>query len=976
MKNGFKVLLILATISFSAVFLILPNIPDSYAHALILKSNPTPSQSLPSPPSKIDVYFTDPVDIRYSEIKVLDPNGKEVQNKDLHYINSDQSGLGVSLPAGLPNGVYTVSTKVLDQTDGHVTENGFVFAVGVAAPQTVAKSKVSYSDVISIPDAIARFPALVGQVIVVGVGFSTLWLWSPLSRITGLQQRFAETRLKIDRRAMTLILIGSIIIFSSGFGMIAAVAYSIHAGFLDAISTKFGQMWIVRMMVSSLLLGLSFVFYFKQRKSNSILPKNQTAIILGVGITVLSTTSLISHGAATGQFGTLFFDFVHNLAASLWIGGIIYIDYIIISKLKQLSDEVVSSSILSIVIPKFSTAVLFILGAVAITGPFLLFLLESNLALTIVSIYGKILIIKLSLAAIMIVVGTYHQLAIHRHALMNVVSSKTGTVAIKQSKSTVLSKFGMSTKIESIAGILLIASVAALVNSGLPATEYQDILQSQQTSSFAFGLSANNMQNVFTDTRFVENGSRVVLSVDPYFVGSNDITTSFLDSDRNPIDIQSVLLELTQTDKSIGPITVAMKQVSTGVYSAKTNSLTIPGNWHAHVEGVPSAVGSLSLVADYGLSVRPQVSQISAKIQEFKIDNKSLPLYPVYDEKRNVVWVGDTAIKSGKMIEFNLDSKKYTQNKIDGVNIITYSALDPQGNLWYVDPISKILGYFSPTDNSNKAYPVPVSGGLSGLALDKKGNVWLTISTTDELIKFDPNSKNFTSIKLATGSVPLGIAIDSSNDQLWVAESGTGKLANIDPTNNYKITEYTPSKNDTLASPTALLIDPSTGKIFVTEHDGASVALFDPLLKSFTRYKLDSQGLPFGMAFDGNHDLWIAQHTLDKIIIVDPRTGEKNEFKIPSSSSFTQWVTTDSQGDIIMAEQRANGLAIITTTASPASPQEANQTPESPISNLGFSYADVVAPSVAVCLVAVAFFYARSTMELKKSIKHTREIYT
>ena len=36
------------------------------------------------------------------------------------------------LDAGVKDGVYTVSTTVLSQTDGHVTDNAFVFAVGEA----------------------------------------------------------------------------------------------------------------------------------------------------------------------------------------------------------------------------------------------------------------------------------------------------------------------------------------------------------------------------------------------------------------------------------------------------------------------------------------------------------------------------------------------------------------------------------------------------------------------------------------------------------------------------------------------------------------------------------------------------------------------------------------------------------------------------------------------------------------------------
>jgi copper transport protein len=978
-KKQTRVLLVLAIASFSAVFLILPNIPNSYAHALIVRSDPTPSQSLPTPPAKVDVYFTDPVDIRYSVIKVLDPNGNEIQNKDEHYITSDQTALSVSLPAGLPNGVYTVSTKVLDQTDGHVTENGFVFAVGVVAPQNSAQPKVSYSNVISIQDAVARFPALIGQVIVVGTAFSTLWLWRPVSKIVGLKERFAETRLKIDKRATILMLIGAMIVFASGFGMIAAEAYSINAGFLDAVSTKFGQSWIARMTVASVLLGLSLMFYFKQRKSNSILPKWQTVVILGVGMAVLSTTSIISHGAATGKIAPLVLDFIHNLVASIWIGGILYFDLIMIPKLKQTSDENIPPAILSIVIPKFGSVVLFILGTITITGPFLLFLLESNLDLTLASIYGKILLVKLSLATVMIAIGAYHQIFIHKQTFKALTVSRGKNNSTQEPNQVkILSRFGLSAKIETIVGIALIASVAVLVDSGLPATEFQDLLQLQQPSLNVFAATpASVQQNLFTATQFVNNGSRVILSIDPYFIGSNDITISFLDSNRSPVDIQSVLLELTQTDKSIGPIKVDTQQVSTGVFSAQTDSLTIPGNWHAHIEGVPSASGSLSLVADYDLSVDPKVSQISANIKEYKLpDNQSLPLYPVYDKDRNAIWVGDTKIKSGKIIEFNLDSKKFTEYKIDRTNIITYVALDPQDKLWYVDPISKILGHFNPSDNSNQMYVVPTYGALSGIALDNSGNLWLTAATTDELIKFTPTGNNFTSIKLATGSVPLGIAIDKSTSQIWVAETETGKLANINPSKNYEITEYPTQKNSTLVNPTALLVDPLTSKVFVSEHDGTAVSVFDPFLKIFTtRYQLDSQGLPFGMAFDTNHDLWVAQHTLNKIAIVDTRTGETNEFEIPSPRSFTQWITSDSQGNIIMAEQLAHAIGIVKTTSTPTLQTAGQAVGATPIPKIGFGYAEMAAPSIAIALVAVAFVFSKTVIELKNNIRHIKETY-
>ncbi|MGI0060403.1 MAG: copper resistance CopC family protein, partial [Nitrosotalea sp.] len=128
-----KLQLILVIIIVSSI-IIIPSAPKSYEHAFVEKSDPIASQSLLAPPTKVDVYFNDPVDIKYSEIKVLDSDGTEIQENDQHYIGNDQTALSVSLPSDLKNGIYTISTKVLDQTDGHVTEDAFAFGVGQDVP--------------------------------------------------------------------------------------------------------------------------------------------------------------------------------------------------------------------------------------------------------------------------------------------------------------------------------------------------------------------------------------------------------------------------------------------------------------------------------------------------------------------------------------------------------------------------------------------------------------------------------------------------------------------------------------------------------------------------------------------------------------------------------------------------------------------------------------------------------------------------
>ena len=177
----------------------------------------------------------------------------------------------------------------------------------------------------------------------------------------------------------------------------------------------------------------------------------------------------------------------------------------------------------------------------------------------------------------------------------------------------------------------------------------------------------------------------------------------------------------------------------------------------------------------------------------------------MYDKSKNSIWVGDTIIDSGRIFEFNLNTNKYTEHKVSGTSIVTVMALDPNNQLWYVDPLMKNLGQYNTVTGTSKLYKIPTQGVISGIAIDSSNGLWLTSPTANEILKFDTQTKNFTAMTLPTADAqPLGIIADQSG-QIWVAE-GIGKLANIDPTKNNKVSEYAPTgQNNTLKSPTALL---------------------------------------------------------------------------------------------------------------------------------------------------------------------------
>jgi copper transport protein len=1001
-------IIIIASLLFLSYTLI-STIPHAYAHAYVIGSDPYPSQSLPKALSNVVVHLSEPVDIRYSSVKVLGPGGNQIDKKDDHYVNGDHTTLAVTLPAGVKDGVYTVSTKMLSETDGHVTENAFVFGVGHAAiPNSVPNASVGLSSLLYIPEAIARFPTLVGQVIIVGGAFATLWLWRPIARIDWLSNTLGQVQTKIDKRIAILMVIGAAILVASDFGMIYAEAKSVDVSILDAIATKFGSMWIYRLATSIILLCLSVLLFINQRKNKA--GRTQKSIIyglLGVGLIALLTTSLIGHGAALNPPSVpVLIDFIHNLAASLWIGGVIYLAFVVVPGIKQShKDDYVKASLLSLLIPRFSTIPVVILGTIVITGPFLLYLLEPDLGLTLASLYGKALIAKLILAGVMIGIGAYNQSIIHRDSLRMVavtsVASGSDTSQKKGSESTIdarrgsidniISKFGKSTKAEAFVGIALLGAVAVLVNTGLPASQFQTLIQQvqqQQQQSIAglnFANGITTPQQGFTATNYIGNNQKVTLSINPYMPGNNKFQIVYSDSNGNPIDIKSVQLRYTQTDKGIGPITVDTNKVSKGIFSVNA-AFGLAGPWDLQVEATPAAANSPDIVTEYNLFVKPKLSDFSFNVKEYEMpSNNAQPLFPLYDKSRNVIWTGDSSINSGRIWEFSLTNHTFTEHKIVGANIITLLALDPTNNdIWFIDPLNKHLGHYSPASGSTQLFKIPVESVLSGIAIDPSStNVWVSLATANEVLKFNISEQTFsTPIKLPTqNATPLGIIADQSG-QIWVAESGTGKLANIDPTKNNKVTEFVPTGgiNNTLKSPTALLADPNSGQIYISEHDGHTVSVFNPILRTFSKNPpLNPSGLPFGMALDNYRNLWVAEHVINKIAVIDPSTGQHSEVNIPQQSPFVQWITSDSQGNIWMAEQRAASLGQITIIAKPSlSSLAGSQTGNSPAANsnngnkislptLGFSYAEVVGPSVAAGIVVSALFYAKTIIDLKRS---------
>ncbi len=946
---------------------------QSFAHPVTIDSSPKAFEGVRSPPKEVNAFFSEPIELSYSKISVIGPDGSKVDNNDPHNVEGDTASIGVTLKPDLPDGEYTVSTTVLSAVDGHVISGTFVFGIGTK-PQPIGTGNEQQQDILSPGNSAARFPGMVGQVMVVGAAFGTLWLWKPLARVPWLSSAISQTRVAIDRSMMRLMIIGIALILASGVAMIVVQAISINSGIPEAVATKFGNVWVARMFQSSILMGIVFAVYRKAAKNNTSPGRTEIYAILILGLAVLVTSSLITHAAATSQTTPIMFDFFHNAAASIWIGGLILLGFVAVPNILAIGDERIKAVALSILIPRFSTVVVTLLGIAVITGPVLLFALESDLSLTLASIYGKILAVKLGLAGVMVGMGTYSQFVVQKRAVAVMVGGGSGM------QGPSLRHYGKTLKAEAAVGIALLLAVSLMANGALPSGQFPTYARQQSDGQSAF---AEETKTDFVRTLYSDQG-KIQLVIAPFAVGQNNFKVSFLNEDGSKATgIESTTIKLTQIDRGIGPITIETKTQSESVFSADA-AFSLPGTWHFEIEGL-STQGS-NMLATLDANVKPKVSNLQFKVDGYKTPASSLPLYPVFDAARQSIWVGDSLPGSSRIWQLNIATGNYTMHKISDAALITNTVLAPDGSLWYIDPIGGgssggsnkgALGIYNPEDSSSRRFVVPEAGIPSGLAMDGNGNLWMPIVQANKVAKFEPASEKFSLYEIPTPEAePAGIAADSSGN-IWFAEAA-GKIAKIDPASG-KITEYAPNgKLQTLDTPAAVFPDPKSSDIYIAEHEGHTISVFNTLLGSFREYpSVNEDGLPFGMAMDSYGNLWFAEHTIDRVGVLDPRTGEGSEAKIPISGSQIQWITADDKGKIWFAAQRGSAIGSITITAKASTtPADSGQQDQSAVSipQLPFSFTNAVGPAIAAGIVISALAYSKSALDLKRNVRSALQL--
>ena len=977
----------------------------AYGHPIVTDSNPKQFQSLEAAPDRVIVYFSEPIVLKYSQISVIDSEGNRVEDGKAENYNGDSSTISVPLKSDLSEGTFTINTKVLSAVDGHVVDESLVFSIGEGKGDftQVESGPKDIFTLLSIENSLSRLPGYVGQIVIIGAAFIFLWIQKPLSKFEWIKSILQPNLYLIKKNVIKLMIIGDgLILFSIG-ATVLIQSYAIGGSVGDVLTTEFGKIIIVRLSLVLILLGFLLFCYKKFSSSKREINVVRYFItIVGLGLSILFTNSLISHSAALNNFGPILIDYFHGIAASFWIGGLIFLTFVFLSKIFVIKDEEIKAKIISTVIPRFSIIVIPVLGSISITGPTLLWSLENNLSTTIASLYGKILIIKLIIAGIMIIIGGYHQF---------ITEKKFSTLSIRNigekghSKETIthetniFKKLIWSLRIETILGISLLFVVSVLANMVLPSGELPSTNITNYEETFNFQNQTKN-RDIYSTVVYTED-KKIEINLQPARLGQNNIFVDFTDYNNKPIDvISNATLKLSQLERNIGPIQIDMEKISNGRFNAIIPISTL-GLWNLEIQGKTLQPNTPNAIANLEVNIKPKITDLQFNITEYKTPESSLLLYPVYQQSTNSIWVGDSQPGSGRLWEFDIENQSYKEHKINGINLITLSVFDTAQTdiLWFLDPTSSILGKYNTDTMETKTFELPSKGVISGLTIDNNENIWMTVIQDNSILKYDINKNEFETFGIPTeNSRPLGIIYDENSDYIWFAES-VGNIGRLDIesktfTEYPNVSETNSVENNIMAEPTSLLLDPQTSNIYISDHEKNSVFLFNTLTSDFKEYPLtDINGLAFGMTLDAYNNLWIAQHVSDTLAILDPESEETINIDIPTSSSFVQYLVTDSKKDVWFAEQRGNALAKVTVKFIPSNPQgidtiqekstidNNDNTNNQTINNITITvlfgkirFNDLFGPFIIIALVISTILYLNSTNQLRKRISEIENI--
>jgi copper transport protein len=355
------------------------------AHATLLTTTPGVGQRLARSPAEVRLTFDQSVEALGTAIRVFDSKGRLLSRQTV--TSADKRTIRTPV-ARLARGGYTIRWRVVS-ADGHVVSGLYTFGVRHRAPPA---SEAFGAGGPTTSEHVVRWLYFLSLALLAGgLGFRLLIVRGPLG--PAAQRRF-------------YLLVGAGVVATLEVGILAFLLRAedaLQLPFVDflygdlsplAHATRFGTAFIAMTLGYALVSALIFLAWLSDRE-RLLWP----AFVLALGFA--SGLSLSGHSAADAGSSWLsqLADWLHLSAASLWVGGLVQLAFVI----WPLEPGLRRTAFL-----RFSRLATVLIVVLLAAGTYLSILRLPHLNDLWSEGYGQVLLVKLGLVSLALAWGGAH----------------------------------------------------------------------------------------------------------------------------------------------------------------------------------------------------------------------------------------------------------------------------------------------------------------------------------------------------------------------------------------------------------------------------------------------------------------------------------------------------------------------------------------------------------------------------------------
>jgi len=565
------------------------------AHGYVVRAIPADRSTLERPPTRLQYWFSEDLEPRFSEINLRDQSGAIIASGSVD--SQNRALLALRAPPGLADGAYIVELRPAFASDGHVIAESRVFFVGEEVGGVAGQA----ADDRAIPlEALWRAALNLANFLIFGAPllYSAVLLpaWGNAAGClpARVQRRLRDCLIGAVALAIFANLIALLQQSMVFFNADPAQVISQNLWGVVLIGSRFGDVWIFRL----LLLIFSALLIFVSEYYRPLLPRLSNGIWRGMpwpGALLIGLTMVTSHAAGSTLVPWLAItvDWLHALIAAFWLGGALALTLVLPPALAPLEGERRRSALRAVML-RFSRLVTPLVALMIVSGIYNAlnyFVTPADLG----SSYGRALGIKLLMITPLLILGGWQHVALRPQLAERLSAAGAILPHWLRAGMNRAAAYGLALRLE-----------VALMAAALIAVAWLSATPVPEPASLPADIDAPQLSQTVGDFT-------VTAAVIPGGPGVNTYDT-VISRAGAPADDVSVYLQLINPSRGIRSQWHLAEQAEAGLYVAAGDDIDEAGGWWSLID----------IVAENGAVTRAaaawQISD-SAAIQQTRPPN-------------------------------------------------------------------------------------------------------------------------------------------------------------------------------------------------------------------------------------------------------------------------------------------------------------------------------------------------------------------